>query len=135
MNQIPLPTQNGFHQRDVDGVLRRFFRSEMPDPWPEVQVPASAPVVRRRFNWMHAGSRLALAASILLMVFGYVALAGKFPTEATPSNDISPVAPEIGDNPLKRVRTPRGRDATMLERQLPGKLIIIDMQQVEPGKE
>ena len=135
MNQIPLPTQNGFHQRDVDGVLRSFFRAEMPNPWPEVQVPTLAPVVRRRFNWMHAGSRLALAASILLMVFGYIALAGKFPTEANPSNDINPVAPEIGDNPLKRVITPRGRDATMQERQLPGRLIIIDMQQVEPGRE
>lgn len=134
MNQIPLPTHNGFHhQRDVDGVLRHFFRAEMPDPWPEVQVPEAAPAVRRRFNWMHATSRLALAASILLMVLGYVALAGMFPQQGSQPNDIVPVAPPIGKN-LQRVKTPRGHDATMEERHIDG-TIIFGLERVEAGKE
>jgi hypothetical protein len=72
---------------DVDQLLRAFYRAEMPNPWPAFQTPAEAPPVlpfpaapvRRTFA---SRSRLALAASVALLVGGLWYLSGKFGGDA-----------------------------------------------------
>jgi len=72
----------GHPPEDLDGLLRRFFRSEMPDPWPAPpQLPPAAPRKRQvARGWFRPSTRFALAASVALFVIGYLALAGRFPT-------------------------------------------------------
>ncbi len=82
---------------DLDDLLRRFFRSELPDPWPappqlspasraQGQQPPQPP--RRR--WFPRSSRLALAAAISFFLAGYLALVGAFPTSAPSRESIRP---------------------------------------------
>jgi len=68
-------------EQDVDQLLRAYFQRQMPSPWPAFEPPArrtlpfrpAAP--RRRFA---LGSKLALAASVaLLMACGWL-LSGAF---------------------------------------------------------
>jgi hypothetical protein len=66
---------------NLDSLLRRFFRSEMPRPWPvapKVEAPAPRKVGPSR-PWFRHSSRLALAAAVALFLIGYLILAGKFP--------------------------------------------------------
>jgi hypothetical protein len=68
---------------DLDGLIDRFFRAEMPEPWPVWKPPATLPVpmggglLRRRSLFR---SRLALAASLLILLIGQVFVAGMFPS-------------------------------------------------------
>jgi hypothetical protein len=90
------PTYGGPNRRpeDLDGLLRRFFRSEMPEPWPEAPPvprarlrPAAAPQKKRVGRpWFRISGRFAVAASVALLVIGYLALAERFPTGGTPGN-------------------------------------------------
>jgi hypothetical protein len=66
---------------DLDGLLRAYFKTEMPDPWPSFEAPAPRngilPLRRPeapRFNLWR--SRLALAASILLLIAAALFLIG-----------------------------------------------------------
>jgi hypothetical protein len=83
MNDLRRPLTQGGPGRppeNLDGLLRRFFRSEMPQPWPaapKVQAPAEREHPPR--PWFRHTSRLALAAAMVLFLIGYLALAGKFP--------------------------------------------------------
>lgn len=70
---------------DLDGLLRAFFQAELPRPWPALKAPptphpAVAPLPVRRGLFR---SRLALAASVALLVTGALTLPGRFaaPTE------------------------------------------------------
>jgi hypothetical protein len=86
-------TMNDLKPGNIDGVLSRFFRSEMPHPWPECQASAQArhtPPPSR----FHALGRFALAASVVLFFLGYFALAGFFPRPA--QGPPGPGSPEIG---------------------------------------
>ena len=76
---------------DVDQLLRAFYRSEMPDPFPSFEAPAETlrvlpfpvPAARRP---RISRSRLALAASVALLMGGFWSLSGKLgtgPTEPT----------------------------------------------------
>jgi len=83
MNTLPRPPMNvpGREQSpgEIDGLLRRFFRAEMPDPWPAApatRVPVSVPVTRPTRPLLR--SRFALAASLLLLLIGHVSLSGRF---------------------------------------------------------
>jgi hypothetical protein len=84
MNQMMSDLKPG-DGNNVDMVLSRYFRAEMPHPWPECAASAQA---RRtpppsRFRAM---GRLALAASVVLFFVGYLALAGYFPrTQPVPA--------------------------------------------------
>jgi hypothetical protein len=90
MNQViqpPIdPRESGQPADELDGLLRDFFQSEMPCPWPAVRRPVSYPLAstswRRRLR-----SSLALAASLALLALGLSALSGKFANRpsATPS--------------------------------------------------
>jgi hypothetical protein len=77
---------------DADQLLRAFYRAEMPDPWPSFEAPAEAPTVlpfpapgaRRP---IFGRSRLALAASVALLIAGLWFLSGKFGSEPAPRRD------------------------------------------------
>jgi len=64
---------------DLDGLLRKFFRAEVPDPWPALQLRAeqasslkrTAPSRKRLSR-----SRMALAASLLLMLICHFWMSG-----------------------------------------------------------
>jgi hypothetical protein len=77
----PVPT-------DLDRLLRAFFRAEMPEPWPILKPPAR-PILpslpsRRGSRWTFARSRLALAASVLLLLCGPLWLSNKFSATIPP---------------------------------------------------
>src|SRR5437879_4201696 len=86
------PEQRDDHSPDgseVDRLLRAFYRSEIPDPWPRFTAPtervallpfpthpARRPLLGR--------SRLALAASVALLLGGLWSLSGKFSVDPAP---------------------------------------------------
>jgi hypothetical protein len=64
---------------DLDGLLRAYFRAELPQPWPHLQRPLEAPalpVVAWRRTLVR--SRWALAAALLGLVTGSLYLSGRF---------------------------------------------------------
>jgi hypothetical protein len=76
---------------ELDGLLSAYFRAEMPNPWPAVAVPetsegSKAPVVLdlpaepapQEPSWSLFRSRLALAASVALLIAGSFFLGGRF---------------------------------------------------------
>jgi hypothetical protein len=77
---------------EVDQLLRAFYRAEMPDPWPSFEAPAQAPTVlpfpaRHARRSIFVRSRLALAASVALLIGGLGFLSGKFRSEPAPRHD------------------------------------------------
>jgi hypothetical protein len=120
---------------DIDTLLSAFFRAEMPDPWPSLEAPArprvapvpvrpSAPPPRRRTL---VRSRLALAASVALLVVGALFRAGR-PDEALPravepgdvsppsaNADVNPRAVKPAARPAGKVRLVQKKDATYIE--------------------
>lgn len=82
---------------DLDGLLRDFFKAEMPKPWPAFTAPApsnSVTPLRRNKTarltlWR---SRLALAAAILLLIAGTLFLSGRPASKDSPA----PAGPGIG---------------------------------------
>lgn len=72
----------------IDHLLRAFFRAEVPDPWPAAPTPeiVSRPLPARRRDSLWR-SRLALAASIALLLIGQWLLAGFFTGAPTRSPD------------------------------------------------
>ncbi len=122
MNDLhsPLPTRGA--DAHLDHLLRGFYRAEMPDPWPQMDAPEPSPkvaVISQRRHWFKIGARLALAASIGFILVAYLALAQNFPRTSSSGRQVEPVAPDIGQKP-RRVTTPRGREALMLEQIIPG---------------
>ena len=65
---------------EVDALLRDYFESEMPRPWPAFKTP-----VAKATTWSRYTGRLALAASVALLVAGYLTLAGFFPRTSSPT--------------------------------------------------
>ena len=69
---------------DLDGLLSDFFRSELPKVWPgpptSDEQPKTIPLAARKpfSRWSAVRSRLALAASIALLLAGGWFLSGKF---------------------------------------------------------
>lgn len=73
--QQPLagPRQRDCSPDDLDGLLRTFFRAQVPEPWPVLKPPATPSLQRegcapRRRPLL--GSRFALAASLLILLIG-----------------------------------------------------------------
>jgi hypothetical protein len=75
------PTSSPQHD-DLDRRLGQFFRGEVPDPWPSLTPPVRMPVGRRDTRTLSAG-RMALAASIAILLFGGWFLSGQFPAPPT----------------------------------------------------
>lgn len=67
---------------DLDGLLRSFFRSEMPDPWPTMTAPAIENPTPTW--WSRSRSRLALAASVALLLVGSWFLSASAPEYTAP---------------------------------------------------
>jgi hypothetical protein len=68
----------------LDDVLRDFYAAEMPAPWPALKPPADVlPLPKRaaRPAWLRKFSRLAFAASVAVLLIGYLALASLFPRD------------------------------------------------------
>jgi hypothetical protein len=63
---------------EIDEKLGRYFKGEMPNPWPPC--PTSRTVHTPSYLRV---TRWAVAASIGLLLAGYLALAGFFPREST----------------------------------------------------
>jgi hypothetical protein len=61
---------------DVDGVLRAYFKAQMPAPWPALKAPVVA--IEATKGWPMLRSRLALAASVALLALGLSFLSGAF---------------------------------------------------------
>jgi hypothetical protein len=83
MNYLSPPPAN-----DVDGVLRAFFKAQMPAPWPSLKAPSVAATISK--GWPMMRSRLALAASVALLALGLSFLSGAFHGRPNPSE--SPIA-------------------------------------------
>ena len=78
---------------DLDRRLRALFRAQMPHPWPPAPATSSRPAApppaaKPRTRWPLLRTRLALAASVALLVTGLLFLAGAFPGR--------PTSPEAG---------------------------------------
>lgn len=76
--QPPTDSDNfGRPNDEMDDLLHAFFKSEMPAPWPKLNLPVkmqkSAPKPRTHYQ-----SRFALAASIAILLLGSIWLAGAF---------------------------------------------------------
>jgi hypothetical protein len=97
---LPLGERNG-RPDDLDGLLRRFFRSEMPDPWPAPPIvsepPRQDPAQPRGF-WFRHSSRLALAAAVSFFLVGYLTLSALFPASSTEAGGQA-APPVIGNLP------------------------------------
>jgi len=121
---------------DLDGLLSAFFRSEMPSPWPGSPVPEEAPVILRprpvQTRRSSFRSRLALAASVALLISGSWLLSGSF--KETPANGKSDVSVSTGTattddaRPVKWKRsiteTEKGKKKVKIE--------IEDLEQLPP---
>lgn len=86
---------------DLDGLLRAYFRAEMPHPWPALKTLPPRPVRAPRPAsgkglWR---SRLALAAAIALFVLGSLLLGSRITSEGKPARDLPnpPTADKKGD--------------------------------------
>ncbi len=72
MSVTPLPPAT----HELDRRLREFFRQEMPNPWPQPQVPADAAPALQTPRRPLLRSRLALAASLGALLIGQWKLGG-----------------------------------------------------------
>jgi hypothetical protein len=80
----------GLPPEEVDTLLRNFFRAEMPDPWPVLKAPATEPFRQERrpaSRWTPIRSRMALAASVALLLLGSWCFSAKSPDYSKPSQD------------------------------------------------
>ena len=113
------PRNAGRPPDEIDGLLRAFFRAEVPDPWPVLKPPAAAetPAVLRRIRrrpWTMMRSRLALAASIALLLIGCWFLSG-LQGERPPGTEGTMFDPEATLRPFppEKVKTREGREVLM----------------------
>lgn len=118
---------NGRPIPEIDDLLRDHFRGAMPQPWPRFQPPMAHRPAKVVPFWGGSRMRLALAASIALLLSGYLAVAGLFPraTDATGpalENQSGPIGNRPGVRPVqvipgpaRDVTTPGGQGAKMLE--------------------
>jgi hypothetical protein len=117
MNSVSL---NGLPQENVDRLLISFLKKEMPEPWPAPKLPRPSGVIPAR-GWFGAYGRLALVASVALLLTGYLALAELFPGDKKGGLQVDrehTIGSRIGVP--QRVRTSSGREAVLSEQMIPG---------------
>ncbi len=100
--------ENDEARPEIDHLLHGYFQAEMPHPWPAFAMPKAMRTKRPVSFWSRYGGRVALAASVALLVASYLALAGFFPRLQTPTG----VEPQTGDIGLKdpKSKTPMPYD-------------------------
>jgi len=76
---------------ELDGLLRKFFKSQLPHPWPAPQAPSTVtPSQRRPMSGRSlTRGRWALAASVALLLLGSLLLPSRFTQDANSENGIS----------------------------------------------
>jgi hypothetical protein len=141
---------------DLDGLLRDYFRAEMPHPWPELKLPsasrngfhakralgedgpATLPLMPRKRPWAVVGPRLALAASVGLLLLGSLFLSGQFKGNksgessplSVPGGHADPRIPrDLRNGTIKeRIEVPieegKGPDGKSIRKQGPSKYVI-----------
>jgi len=84
--------------QDIDTLLRDFFQSEMPHPWPAFQPPRrqSLPYRPREKRPFALTSRWALAASVAVLLISGWLLSGSLGRMA-PGRTVGPEMPQGGD--------------------------------------
>jgi hypothetical protein len=104
LNPPAQPAEARPPEDDLDGLLRDFFRAEMPGPWLPFQAPAPRrATLPRRFSLLR--SRLALAASVALLVTGALLLSRSLRDETAGPNANGITRPEATDT--RPTRPPR----------------------------
>jgi len=122
MNDLRRPPIQGGPSRppeNLDDLLRRFFRSEMPRPWPVAPQVSAPRKLQPSRPWFRHSSRLALAAAVTLFLIGYLVLARKFPTNQSPQQPSIDSTNPTATDPLKRHPNLPGK---MPDRVNPGQL-------------
>jgi hypothetical protein len=100
MSVVEPPTRNPGD--DLDGLLRRFFRSQLPHPWPASRVNFNAVGQRRpAIGLSIVRSRWTLAASVALLFIGSLLLPSRFTRDTISEHGlggpmISDLPPDIG---------------------------------------
>ena len=125
MNDLRTSPAFGPSSDELDGMLRSFFRAEVPDPWPTMKFPEAVVKLHkpRRSTWLRIGPRLAVAASVAFLLLGYLALGSMFPKHQ--QSGLENIGPTIGkkDNrPVHRlvpIITPKGHKYIMEEEANP----------------
>src|SRR6516225_10219065 len=113
---------------DADRLLREFFETEMPDPWPRLNLPAALPTRHSFPRYSRNLMRFALAAAVILALIGYWSLAGLFPRDTASGTRIT--GTEISDqrlrqlSPVERQRTSSGKEAQLYEEDTPTSQVI-----------
>jgi hypothetical protein len=117
-------------------MLRAFFRAEMPDPWPlppATELPCHLAVER---PWWKRTGRVALAASVGLILIGYLALASGFPRSAVvgPSG-LTPEGGSIGKEQLLSPKRLGPRPKNLIRMQTPdGRPVLIEESKGNDGR-
>src|SRR5438105_9348192 len=122
-----IPGGPGRPPEHLDSLLRRFFRSEMPTPWPvapKVPAPAARKLQPSR-PWFRHSSRLALAAAVALFLIGYLVLAGKFPADNSPRQPS--IRDEIGHKKGVGSQLPPGMPNRVNPGQVQGNLNLLPL--------
>jgi hypothetical protein len=103
----------------LDRLLRAFFRAELPDPWPAFEAPADEPPallpLRPAGRASLFRSRLALAASVALLLAGPWMLAGRFGHERHAAPGVGPF-----DGNARREKLPDPRPHMFIEQPREG---------------
>lgn len=84
---------------ELDELLRRFFRSQLPQPWPALRLPASEHPRWPALGRSLARSRWALAASVALLLLSSLLLPSRFTSNVSSEN--GPGDQLIADNPQR----------------------------------
>jgi hypothetical protein len=87
---------------ELDGLLRAYFRAQLPDPWPSLEAPAALPPRKLAARRPVFRARLALAASVALLGAASFLLPGAFRTAGNPtpqSRVMDPISDERHRHP------------------------------------
>jgi hypothetical protein len=116
---------------EVDGLLRRFFRAQMPSPWPKAPVASEYKTTSpsRRLavvRFFRPTIRLAVAAAVALLVIGYLALQSWFP-------DPRALNPAPADNQHPMGQLPKVKLHEQKSPTNPGAQLIV-VEELPPSK-
>ncbi len=119
---------------DLDDLLSAFFKAQMPKTWPAPETPVSrraAPplVAGPAKGWPLMRSRLAVAASVALLVGGSLLLAGAF--QGRPNGPAGPTIINYKAEALNPDGTPKA--PTSPEIHLPAKIKVNESLIQEPN--
>jgi hypothetical protein len=100
MNRNTLSFRAGGSPEDLEVLLRNYFRSEIPDPWPTMKAPVARvapPPARSVGRWAPVRSRLALAASVGFLMVGSWCLSSRLENYNPGTIDAGMTGPNTAD--------------------------------------